>query len=327
MMERRDFLTLLGGASAAWPLRARAQQTDLPVIAVVNSASRDTYAHAVSSFQQGLASTGVIDGRNAATEFHWAEGRYDKLPALMADLIGRKVAVIAAFGPPAAIAAKATTASVPIVFTSGIDPVKLGLAASFHRPGGNSTGIHLFNIALEAKRLALIREVVPNSRVIAFLASLKYPGTETQISNVKAAARDLGQDIRVFSAGNANEITDAFAELSRSRADVLLIGADPFFNSRRDQLVALAADHRIPTVYNWREFVAGGGLMSYGVSYAEVSWQAGVYAGKILKGEKPADLPVVQPTKFELVVNLKTSKALGLDLPPTVLAIADEAIE
>jgi len=326
-LRRREFITLLGGAAAAWPLAARAQQPAMPVIGFLDSASFEMRRNQLVSFHHSLNEAGYVEGRSLAIEYRYADGQYDRLPAMAADLVHRPVAVMVAGGPNAALAAKAATATIPIVFESGIDPVKLGLVTSFNRPGGNVTGMYLFASVLETKRLELARELVPKGAVIAFLANPTYPGAETQITDIQAAARALGQEIYILKASNEGEIDAAFTALVQRGAGALLVGADPFFNTRRDKLIALAAHHAVPTIYNWREYTVAGGLMNYGTNLVDVYRQLGDYTGRILKGAKPVDLPVLQPTKLQLVINLKTAKTLGLELPAKVLALADEVIE
>jgi len=325
-VKRREFITLIGGA-AAWPLAARAQQS-IPVIGFLHSASPGPFASAVVAFRQGLSETGYIEGKNVAIEYRWAEGQYDRLPALAADLIGRKVKVIVAMaGNGPAQAAKAATASIPIVFVSGGDPVSAGLVASFNRPGGNVTGVSWIATALVPKQLELLRRSARNPAVIGALVNPTYPDHNLQLHELQEAGATIGQQIDVVRAGTARDIDTAFASLVQQGAGALIVANDPFFLNRRDQIVALAARHTTPTMYFSREFTAAGGLLSYGASPIDAARQGGIYAGKILKGEKPADLPVIQSTKFEFVINLKTAKALGLEIPPTVLALADEVIE
>jgi putative ABC transport system substrate-binding protein len=326
-MKRRDLITLLGGA-AAWPLAARAQQPSLPVIAFVSGRSADGSVSVAAAFRKGLNETGYAEGQNVTVEYHWLEGQYDRLPAVFAHLVRRRVAVIAVPGStPAALAAKAATTTIPIVFGVGEDPVRLGLVASLARPGGNATGINFFNSEVVAKRLALLHELVPKAVRIAVLVNLAdATNTESTLRGAHEAARAIGLQIHVLEAGTSGEIDAAFATLARERADALFLTGTAFFGSRRVQIVTLAARDRIPTAYSGRDNVAAGGLMSYATDLAETLRQVGFYTGKILNGAKPADLPVAQSTKFEFVINMKTAKAIGLTVPETLLAIADEVI-
>jgi len=327
-MRRRDFIKVVAGSAAAWPLRARAQQSPLPVIGFLNSGLPQPFENYVAGFRAGLKEAGYIDGQNVTIEFGWAEGHYDRLPGMAADLVRRKVAVVVATGgAPSAVAAKAATSTIPIVFTIGVDPIRLGLVASLSRPGGNITGIYLFSAALEGKRLGLLRALVPGVQLIAVLLNPNGPDHAGQMREVQEAARAIGQQIHIALASNESAINAAFATAVQLRAGAMLVGSDPFFNSQRDKIIALAARHAIPAIYEWREHALAGGLMSYGTNLSDGYRQAGVYVGRILKGEKPGDLPVVQSTKFEFVINLKTAKALGIEVPPNLSAEADEIIE
>jgi putative tryptophan/tyrosine transport system substrate-binding protein len=324
-MKRRDFLLLLGGAVIA-PRALRAQQKAMPIIGYLDSTSPGFRVPFVAAFRQGLSETGFVEGQNVAIEYRWAEDRYDRLPALAADLVGRKVdVVVAVSGPPEALAVKSATSTIPIVFAMGGDPVELGLVASLARPGRNLTGVSFLNVELMPKRLELLSELVPQARVIALLVNPNNPLTEPMIRDVQEAARAKGVQLPILKASSESEIEAAFATLVQLHAGALVVGADPFFTSRRDQLVALASRDAVPAIYGWRELAAAGGLISYGTSLISVYRQVGIYAGQILKGAKPADLPVQQPTTFD--VNLKTAAALGLTVPPSILARVDEVIE
>jgi putative ABC transport system substrate-binding protein len=326
-MKRRDVIALLGGSAIAWPLAAHAQQK-APVIGWLGSEAPGAFASLVAAFRQGLSETGYVEGRNLAIEYRWADGRYDRLPALATDLVGRKVEVIVANGPPAALAAKSATGTIPIVFEMGADPVELGLVTSLARPESNITGVSIFTVELMPKRLELLSELVPTATVMALLVNPDNSrNAEHMLREMPEAARTKGIQLQIVKAATAGEIDAAFAALAPLRVAGLLVGADPFFNSQRGQLVTLAARHAIPAIYNWRSYVASGGLVSYGAKIAGFARQVGQYAGRILAGEKPGDLPVQRPTEFELVINLKTAKALGLTVPQSILARADEVIE
>jgi putative ABC transport system substrate-binding protein len=326
-MRRREFLGVLGGA-AAWPVAARAQQPAMPVIGFLSSTSSGPYAPFVAAFQQGLKETGFVTGQNVTIEYRWAEGQFDRLPELAADLVRRQVAIIAVGGGGVtALAARDATSTIPIVFAFGSDPVKLGLVASLNRPGGNITGVSYLAVELGPKRLELLREMLPKAAAIGFLINPGSPNTAFDLPVVEAAARTLGQQLIIANASNDLEIDAAFETLMQQRADALVIQADPFLFSRRTHLAALALRDKIPTIYFERDFAAAGGLLSYGKDFVDANRQAGIYVGRILNGAKPADLPVLQPTRFQLLINLKTAKALGLTVPPTLLARADEVIE
>jgi putative ABC transport system substrate-binding protein len=326
-MIRREFIALAGGAAVAWPLARRAQQKAMPVIGYLTAGSPDPSAQSLTAFRQGLGETGYVEGQNVAIEYRWAEGRYDQLPALAADLVGRDVDVIVTQGGNfSALAAKNATSSIPIVFLAGGDPVGTGLVATFNRPGGNLTGISLFTTELFGKRVELISELAPEARALALLLDPNFPGAEEIIRAVQEAARAKRLQLRILKAAAKSEINVAFSSLVELQAGALLVGSPSFFG-RREQIVALAERTAIPAIYEWREFAAAGGLISYGPSLTGIYREIGLYTGKVLNGAKPADLPVQQPTRFELVVNLKTANALGLSVPPAILARADEVIE
>jgi putative ABC transport system substrate-binding protein len=327
-MKRRELIGGLAGAAIAFPLAARAQQPQLPLIGFLHSGSPGPFAHLVAAFREGLREAGYVEGQNVAIEFRWAEGHYDLLPEMAADLVRRQVAVIVSGGGlPVALAAKSMTRAIPIVFNGGGDPVGLGLVASLNRPGGNVTGVNVFAVALGAKRLGLLRDIVPNATLIAVLLNTNNPNTASQLTDIQEAARGLGQPIHFAKATTERDVDAAFASFADFRPDAMLVAADPFLYSRRNQIVRLAARQALPALYEQREFVLAGGLASYGTSLAYGYRQVGLYAGRILNGEKPADLPVVQSTKFELVINLRTAKALGLSVPSPLLSQADEVIE
>jgi putative ABC transport system substrate-binding protein len=324
-VRRREFITLLAGAAAAWPLAARAQQPAGPVIGFLTAGSPDSSY--MAAFRQGLAEGGYVEGRNVAIESRWAEGKFERLPALAADLVQRRVAVIVTGGTTSGLAAKAATATIPLVFLAADDPVRFGLVASLSRPGGNATGLNLLTSELTTKRLALVRELLPAAGIVAVLVNSRSPESEPQVRDLQAAARAVAQQIRILNAGNESEIDAAFAAIVSARDGGLLVTNDALFDGRRDQLVALAARHAVPTIYDRRAYAEAGGLMSYGTHYLDGYRLLGIYTTKILNGAKPADLPVEQSTKFELMINLKTAKTLGLTVPDKLLALADEVIE
>jgi ABC-type uncharacterized transport system substrate-binding protein len=325
-MQRRDFIKSISGLMAAWPLVARAQSS-IPVVGFLNSLSSAETSDVAAAFRQGVAQAGFVEGKSIRFEYLYADGAYQRLPGMAAEFVGRNVAAIAAAAPPAALAAKAATATIPIVFVVGFDPVMAGLVVSYNRPGGNATGICLITSPLAQKRLELIFELVPKARIVSMLVNPTFADTAIEVQDAETAARANGRQLRTVNAGTAGEIDSAFALIREQGADALIVASDPFFVTQREQLAALAARHGIPAIYPFRELVAAGGLMSYGASLTGVYRQAGLYVGRILKGEKPADLPVVQPTTFEMVINLKTAKALGITMPPSLLARADELIE
>jgi putative ABC transport system substrate-binding protein len=327
MIRRREFITLLGGAAVGWPLASRAQPSAMPVIGYFSGRSPEAEAPILAAFRRGLEETGYLAGQNIAIEFRFSDGREDQLLALATELVARRVAVLVATDRPSALAAKAATATIPIVFTSGLDAVELGLVASLSRPGGNATGVNVFSTELGPKRLELLRQVVPKAGTIAFIVNPNSATAGRQVSELRTAVAALGQQILVLNAGNEKEIDEAFATIVERRAAAVLYAASPLFQVRQDQLVTLAARHSIPAMYEWREFVTAGGLMSYSTNRAEAFRQAGIYTGRVLKGANPADLPVMQSIRFEFVINLKTAKALGIKISDDLLSLADEVIE
>jgi putative tryptophan/tyrosine transport system substrate-binding protein len=326
-MKRREFITLLGGAAAAWPLAARAQQP-MPLIGFLSARSPEDSTHLLPAFAAGLAEGGYVEGQNLAIEFRWARGRYDLLPDMAAELVSRGVAVLTtAGGEPSALAAKRATSTIPIVFGVGGDPVRLGLVDSFSRPGGNATGVTLLTNLMEPKRLGLLRELVPGVPLIGVLLNPNFAQAPVQLQQIDEAARGIGQRITVANVSTDEGLETAFAAFTRQSVGALLVAADPYFDTRREQIVALAARHRLPAIYQFREYALAGGLLSYGVSITDAYRQYGVYTARILKGAKPADLPVLQPTKFETVINLKTAKAVGVKISDNLLSLADEVVE
>jgi putative tryptophan/tyrosine transport system substrate-binding protein len=326
-MKRREFITLLGGATAAWPLAVRAQQSAMPVIGYLSGRSREAEGPFLSAVRKGLEETGYSVGQNIAIEFRFSDGQDGQLPALAADLVRRQVTLLVATDRPSAVAAKSTTATIPIVFGVGEDPVRLGLVASLARPGGNATGVNVFTSELGPKRLHLLRELAPNAGLIAFVVNPNPTITVRQVEELHKAAGALGQEILVLNVSNEKEITEAFETIVERRVGAILYNAAVFFQVHRDQLVTLAAQHSIPAMYEWREFVTAGGLMSYSTDRTDAARQVGIYAGRVLTGAKPADLPVMQSIKFEFVINLKTAKALGIKISDNLLSLADEVIE
>jgi putative tryptophan/tyrosine transport system substrate-binding protein len=325
--RRREFITLLVGA-AAWPIAARAQQPAMPVVGFLYSRGPDDAAHIAAAFRRGLRDGGFIDGQNVKVEYRWAHGRFDRLPAMAQELARMPLTVlVAGGGDPVAMAAKAATSTIPIVFAMGGDPIKLGFAASYNRPGGNATGINVLSVSLEPKRLGLLRDLVPAATTIGFLVNWNFSPAPRQISDAEEAARATGVRLEILRASSEREIDAAFETIAKARIHALAVAASPFFDTRRGQIVALAARHAVPAIYHFREYAYAGGLMSYGVDIVDIYRQVGLYAAQIVSGAKPADLPILLPTKFELVINLETAKALGLAIPPGVLAIADEVIE
>jgi putative tryptophan/tyrosine transport system substrate-binding protein len=327
-MKRRQFISLLGGVATAWPFVSRAQQRAMSIIGFVSSRSSGESAVQVAAFREGLSEKGFVEGNNLAIAFRWAEGHYDRLSALSSELVHQGVAVLVAVGgPPSALAAKAATVTTPIIFILASDPIKLGLVASLNHPGSNATGVALFAVAVEPKKLEILHELVPKTTQIGVLVNPRNPNAQTITTELQTASGALGLQIHTVNAATIAELGAAFATLVQQDVGALVVAADPFFNDQREALVTLAAQHALPTIYEWREFTAAGGLVSYGTIISDAYRQAGVYTGRILKGEKPVNLPVVQPTKFELVINRKTAKALGLEIPQPMLVAADEVIE
>ena len=327
-MKRREFITLLGGAAATWPLAARAQQPMVPVVGFLGLTSPQAFATEVAAFHRGLSETGYIEGQNVAIEYRWAHGQFDQLPALASDLVRHRVSILAALGTPAsALAAKSATTTIPIVFVTGGDPVRMGLVQSFNRPGGNATGVYMLTAALEPKRLELIHELVPNASVIGVIVDPNSPDTGLMMMELPAAARALGQQIKIINASDERELDAAFAAMAEQRVGAVVVTSSPFYFPQRQKFIALASRYAVPTVYFFRDFAEAGGLMSYGTSLADAYRQSGVYTGRILKGERPSDLPIQQSVKVELVINMKTAKTLGLTFPNTLLGRADEVIE
>ena len=326
-MRRREFIIILGGAAASWPLSARAQQPAMPVVGFMMAGSRAALRDEITAFEAGLREMGFAEGQNLALEYRFAEGQFERFPAFASDLVQRRVSAIAASSPQAALAAKRATATIPVVFSIGADPVETGIVSSLSHPGGNVTGVYQFTAGLESKRLGLLHEMVPKAQVIGVLLNPNYAAADSQLRDVQDSAAHLGLRLIIVRANTESDFDMAFSTVASQRAGAMLVCASPFFNARRQQLVVLASSHALPAIFEWRDFAVAGGLMSYGTSLNNAYRQAGVYAGRILKGEKPADLPVVQSTKFEFVINLSTAKALHIDVPPTLSARADEIIE
>jgi len=327
-MTRREFITLLGGAAVSWPLAAGAQQSAMPVIGFLSSRAPEDSTVLLAAFRRGLAERGYSEGQNVTVEYRWARGQYGQLPALAVELVDRNVSlIVTAGGDPSALAAKAATSSIPIVFNVGIDPVELGLVANFARPGGNATGMQIFTTSLEPKRLGLLDELLPPNATVGVLFNPNYPSSQKQSQAVQEAARALNLSVRIFWVGTDPEIESAFDPILQQGITALMLTADPFFDTRRDKFLGWIASHKIPAMFQFRAYTAAGGLMSYGIDLPDVYRQEGIYTARILNGEKPAELPVMQPTKFEFIINLKTAKAFGLAIPPTLLALADEVIE
>jgi putative ABC transport system substrate-binding protein len=326
-VKRREFIALLGGA-AAWPVAARAQQSPMPVVGFLSSRAAAESENDAAAFRRGLAQAGYVEHQNVTIERRWADNQYERLPALAAELVTRQVNVIVAVGGPiSALAVKAATKTIPFVFITGVDPVKLGLVDTFAKPGGNATGVNMFITAVEAKRLGLLHELIPSANQIAIMVNPKSPELDRQLSDLQAAGRAIGSKLQIFRVGAESEFESAFASIAQDAFQALLVAADPFFNSHRARIVALSERHKMPAIYEARSYATAGGLMSYGPNLPDMYRQIGLYAGQILKGAKPADLPVIQPTALELVINLKTARALGVDVPPMLLARADEVIE
>ena len=326
-MRRREFITLVGGAAASWPLATGAQQPAMPVVGFMMAGSRAALRDEITAFEAGLKELGFVEGQNLALEYRFAEGQFERFPAFASDLVNRRASVIAASSPQAALAAKQATATIPIVFSVGADPVEVGLVSSLSHPGGNVTGVYQFTAGLESKRLGLLHEMVPKAKVVGILINPNYAAAESQLRDVQDSAAHLGLRLVVVRANTESEFAAAFSTVVTQRAGAILVCASPFFNSRRQQLIVLASSHALPAIFEWRDFAVAGGLMSYGTSLNNAYRQAGIYAGRILKGEKASDLPVVQSTKFEFVINLSTVKALHIEVPPTLSARADEIIE
>jgi putative ABC transport system substrate-binding protein len=328
MIRRREFITLLGGAAAAWPVAARAQQPAMPVVGFMSGRSPEDSAHLVAAFYQGLSEAGFVEGQNVAIEFRWARGQYGRLPGLAAELVVRRVTVLIGLGGDAsAVAAKQASSTIPIIFGIGGDPIKAGLVDSFNRPGGNATGFTLWTSQLEPKRVGLLHELVPGAPLIGALLNPSRPSAAHELQEIEDATRTIGQKLFVANASNDAELNAAFMSLVQRQVGAMLVASDVFFDTRRDRIIAFATQNRLPVIYHFREYAVSGGLISYGPRITDAYKQAGIYAGRILKGAMPADLPVVQPTRFELVLNLQTAKALGLEIPPMLLARADEVIE
>jgi putative ABC transport system substrate-binding protein len=326
-MRRREFITILGGAAAPWPLAARAQQPAMPVVGFMMAGSRAALRDEIAAFEVGLREMGFTEGQNLALEYRFAEGQFERFPAFASDLVQRRVSVIAASSPQGALAAKRATTTIPVVFSIGADPVEAGIVSSLSHPGGNVTGVYQFTAGLESKRLGLLHEMVPKAQVVGVLVNPNYAAAESQLRDVQDSAAHLGLRLIIVRANTESDFDSAFATVVSQRAGAMLVCASPFFNARRQQLIVLTSSHALPAIFEWRDFAVAGGLMSYGTSLNNAYRQAGVYSGRILKGEKAADLPVVQSTKFEFVINLSTAKALHIDVPPTLSARADEIIE